>query len=59
MEKQSEIKNHHSKWKDQRFQAHLSKIEKSISKILIAQESVIEEQKILLTPENLLYNSIF
>lgn len=58
MVEQEKVKNHHSKWKNDKFLIHLNKTERSIAEILIDKDSIIEEQNILLTKENLAHNSI-
>jgi hypothetical protein len=58
IEKQDEIKHHHSKWVNASCLQFLNNREKTIVETLIQTDSIIEEQKILLTTENLLYNAI-
>lgn len=58
MVKQSEVKEHHSKWKNKNFLTHLNNKEKELAEILIKNDSVIEQQNILTTKENLLHNAI-
>lgn len=58
MEKQDEVKHHHSKWENDSCLQYLSDNEKTIAATLIQTNSILEEQKILLTDENLLNNAI-
>lgn len=58
MVEQSKIKDHKSKWKNDKFLIHLHKTERRIVEILISKKSIIVEQNILLTKETLDYNSI-
>ena len=58
MEKQEEVKHHHSKWENDNCLRYLKDHEKTIATTLIKTNSIIEEQKILLTNENLLNNAI-
>lgn len=58
MEKQDEVKHHHSKWKNDSCLQYLNQTEKAIVANLIKTNSIIEEQKILLSDENLLNNAI-
>ncbi len=58
MEKREEVKHHHSKWKNNNALLQLNEIEKTIATLLIQTDCIIEEQKILLTTENLNNNSI-
>lgn len=58
MEKQNEVKHHHSKWENDTCLQFLNDREKTIAGVLIQTDCIIEEQKILLTDENLLYNAI-
>jgi hypothetical protein len=58
IEEQEKVKHHNSKWINNKILIHLSEKEKDIVRILIQKESVIEEQKILLTKENLDNNLI-
>lgn len=58
MEKQDEVKEHHSKWKNKKCFQCLSEGEKQIAEILFQSNSIIEEQKILINNINLLYNGI-
>lgn len=58
MEKQDEVKHHHSKWENDSCLQFLSDKEKTIAGTLIQTDCIIEEQKILLTGENLFYNAI-
>lgn len=56
MVKQSDVKNHHSKWRNKKFLTYLNEQEKLLAEILLANDSIIEEQNILLTKDNLNYN---
>lgn len=58
MEKQEEVKHHHSKWENDSILQYLNDREKLIATTLIKTDSIIEEQKILLTEENLHHNAI-
>jgi len=58
MEKQEEVKNHRSKWKNNNFFQYLSETEKEIVDVLFEKDSIIEEQKIQLNKINLLRNKI-
>lgn len=58
MEKQDEVKHHHSKWENDSCLQYLSDNEKTITATLIQTNSILEEQKILLNDENLLNNAI-
>jgi hypothetical protein len=58
MEKQDEVKEHHSKWKNDNCLQYLNYFERTIVMTLILTDSIIEEQKIKLTNTNLLFNSI-
>jgi hypothetical protein len=58
MVKQDEVKKHRSKWKNKKFLKHLNEKEKSLAEILVIKNSIIEEQKILLTKVDLQYNLI-
>jgi hypothetical protein len=51
-EKQEDVKYHNSVWKNDLILAHLNKTEKIIVSALIETNSIIEEQKILVTEEN-------
>jgi hypothetical protein len=55
---QATVKNHHSKWKKNMFLANLNNDERSIVETLIENDSIIEEQRILLTEQNLVHNAI-
>lgn len=55
---QSKVKDHKSKWSNDKFLVHLNKIERSITETLIKNKAIIVEQRILVTPENLLNNAI-
>lgn len=58
MEKQDEVKEHHSKWKNNSCFQYLSEREKGIAKVLFDTDSIIEEQKIILNETNLSRNGI-
>lgn len=58
MIEQSKVKDHKSKWSNDKFLIHLNKTERSIAETLIKNKAIIIEQKILVTPENLLNNAI-
>lgn len=58
MIEQSKVKDHKSKWSNDKFLIHLNKSERSIAETLIKNKAVIVEQKILVTAENLLNNAI-
>jgi len=58
MEKRDEVKRHRSIWNNYNCLQHLNDREKSIVTTLIQTDRIIEEQKILLTNENLLNNGI-
>ena len=58
MIEQSKVKDHKSKWSNDKFLIHLNKTERSIAETLIKNKAIIVEQKILVTPENLLNNAI-
>ena len=58
MIEQSKVKDHKSKWSSDKFLAHLNKAERSIAETLIQNKSIIVEQRILVTPENLIKNAI-
>jgi len=58
MEKQESVKKHRSKWKNNNCFQFLNEKEKSIADVLFNTESIIEEQKILLTKEILMRNGI-
>jgi len=56
MEKQEEVKNHPSKWENDKFLKQLNSVEQTIARLLIKKEGIIEEQKVLLTTDTLLHN---
>lgn len=58
MEKQDEVRHHRSKWGNDNFLQYLTGNEKNIAETLIKTNSIIEEQKIHLTTENLINNAI-
>jgi hypothetical protein len=58
MVKQEDVKNHHSKWRNKKFLSQLNEQEKLLAETLIENDSIIEEQKILLTKDSLNYNLI-
>jgi hypothetical protein len=58
MEKQEDVKEHHSKWKNNNCLIHLNENESEIANILIETHCIIEEQKIKLNSINLLRNGI-
>jgi 5S rRNA maturation endonuclease (ribonuclease M5) len=58
MEKQEEVKEHHSKWKNNKCFQYLSETERAIATVLFDTDSIIEEQKILLNETNLFKNGI-
>ncbi len=58
MIEQNKVKDHKSKWSSDKFLIHLNKIERSIAETLIKNNAIIVEQKVLVTPENLLNNAI-
>ncbi len=58
MIEQSKVKDHKTKWNNDKFLIHLNKTERSIAENLIKNKAIIVEQKILVTPENLLNNAI-
>ncbi len=58
MIEQSKVKDHKSKWSSDRFLVHLNKTERDIAETLIKNKAIIVEQKILITPEDLLNNAI-
>ncbi len=59
MEEQCKVKKHHSKWRNNNFLQFLNDKEKVIAESLINSKCIIEEQKILLSKENLLRNAIY
>ena len=59
MIEQSKVKDHKSKWSNDKFLFHLNKVERSIAEALIKNKAIIVEQKILITPESLLNNAIY
>ena len=58
MEKQDEVRHHRSKWGNDSFLQNLTDNEKTIAETLIKTNSIIEEQKIHLTTDNLIINAI-
>lgn len=58
MVKQSDVKNHQSKWKNRDFVSSLNMSEKSIVESLLNTDSIIEEQRIELTMESLKHNQL-
>lgn len=58
MKKQSEVKDHHSKWQNDNCFQYLSETERAIANKLYKTDCIIEEQSILLSKENLLFNNI-
>jgi hypothetical protein len=58
MIEQSKVRDHKSKWSSDKFLIHLNRTERSIAETLIKNKAIIVEQKILVTPENLLNNAI-
>ena len=58
MEKQEEVKEHHSKWKNNKYFQYLNEEEKAIADELFEKDCIIEEQKILLSEKNLINNGI-
>lgn len=58
MIEQSKVTDHKSKWKNKNFLQSLNDNEKRISEILFNAKSIIVEQRIMLTEENLLNNAI-
>lgn len=58
MEKQEDVKEHHSKWKNNKCLLHLCENEREIAKVLFETDHIIEEQKIRLNDINLLKNGI-
>lgn len=59
MEKQEDVKEHHSKWKNNNCFQYLSENEKAIATVLFDNDCIIEEQKIILNQKNLLTNYIY
>lgn len=58
MIKQTEVKEHRSIWKNDNILNSLNDGEKLIAKVLIGEGKIIEEQRILLSKENLKFNGI-
>jgi len=58
MIKQEKVKKHKSKWKNDSFFKFLDDRERGIAQMLFEENSIIEEQNILLTKESLSLNSI-
>lgn len=58
MKTQNDVKEHHSKWQNNNCFQYLSEKERAIADVLFKTDSIIEEQKILLSKENLLLNNI-
>lgn len=58
MIEQSKVKDHKSKWSSDKFLTHLNKTERNIAETLIQNKSIIIEQRILVTPDNLIKNAI-
>jgi len=58
MIKQTEVKEHRSIWKNDEILKSLNDSEKLIAKVLIGEGKIIEEQRILLTRDNLEFNGI-
>ena len=58
MEKQEEVKEHHSKWKNNKCFQYLNEKEKAIADVLFKMNCIIEEQKIILNNVNLQLNLI-
>ena len=58
MEKQEEVKNHHSKWKNNNCFTLLNEKERLIADILFDTDRIIEEQKIIVNNINLIHNGI-
>lgn len=58
MIEQSKVKDHKSKWSNEKFLIYLNQTERSIAETLIKNKAIIVEQRILVTPENLLNNAI-
>jgi len=58
MIEQSKVKDHKSKWSNDKFLIHLNKTERGIAETLIKNKAIIVEQKIFITPENILNNAI-
>lgn len=56
MEKQEDVKEHHSKWKNKNCFKDLSEKEKTIATVLFETDRIIEEQKILVNNENIQLN---
>lgn len=58
MIKQSEVKMNRSIWKNDKILISLNNNEKAIIKVLIEEGKIIEEQRIILSTENLEFNEI-
>lgn len=58
MVEQTKVKKHRSKWGNGKFLSHLNETERCIAENLMNKNSIIEEQRILLTMEDLTHNSI-
>lgn len=58
MEKQEEVKEHHSNWKNNKCFQYLNEKEKAIADVLFETNCIIEEQKIILNNVNLQLNLI-
>lgn len=58
MIKQTDVKNHKSIWKNDAILLSLKNNEKPIVKVLIEEKKIIEEQRIILSKENLEFNEI-
>lgn len=58
MIKQTEVKEHRSIWKNDSILRSLDIREKALIKVLIEDKKIIEEQRILLSKENLEFNEI-
>jgi hypothetical protein len=58
MIKQTEVKEHRSIWKNNTILKSLDSRETSLTRVLIEEEKIIEEQNISLTKENLEFNDI-
>ena len=58
MVEQSKVKDHKRVWINDKFLVNLNDAEKAIAQVLIKRKSIIVEQNIEFTRENLLYNGI-
>ena len=58
MIKQTEVKEHRSIWKNDNILKSLNDREKRIANVLLGERRIIEEQRILLTRDNLEFNGI-